>query len=144
MGQTLSEPIVEKDSSSGQDHRLLYGSSAMQGWRVGMEDAHTTLLSLPSSPRMSFFAVFDGHGGMLDAERRVCHASTVVSDDVVVVHVGESAAKYCGQRLHGRLTNEESYKKGDYAQAIRSAYLGTDVDIKSGKCNLLFALGALC
>lgn len=30
MGQTLSEPVVEKHSSSGGDDRLIYGVSAMQ------------------------------------------------------------------------------------------------------------------
>lgn len=37
----------------------------MQGWRVNMEDAHTTLLSLPDDPGTAFFAVYDGHGGKL-------------------------------------------------------------------------------
>jgi hypothetical protein len=35
-----------------------------------MEDAHTTLLNLnkdvPNAPADSFFAVFDGHGGILN------------------------------------------------------------------------------
>ncbi|KAI8868802.1 protein phosphatase 2C [Ramicandelaber brevisporus] len=43
MGQTLSEPVVNKLSSRGGDKRTAYGASAMQGWRVTMEDAHTAL-----------------------------------------------------------------------------------------------------
>jgi len=34
MGQTLSAPITEKESSAGHDTRLAYGASAMQGWRI--------------------------------------------------------------------------------------------------------------
>ena len=42
----------------------------MQGWRISMEDAHAGVLNLSheaaTSPteRVSFFAVYDGHGGM--------------------------------------------------------------------------------
>ncbi|KAG9546096.1 hypothetical protein KCU79_g16131, partial [Aureobasidium melanogenum] len=46
MGQTLSEPVVEKHSGSGQDDRIFYGISCMQGWRISMEDAHATILDL--------------------------------------------------------------------------------------------------
>ena len=35
----------------------------MQGWRVGMEDAHTTEPRFDEDARISLFAVFDGHGG---------------------------------------------------------------------------------
>ncbi|KOB74210.1 Uncharacterized protein OBRU01_09478, partial [Operophtera brumata] len=33
MGQTLSEPVTEKQSATCQDSRYLVGSSCMQGWR---------------------------------------------------------------------------------------------------------------
>ena len=41
MGAYLSEPVTRKESSEGESDRLKYGASAMQGWRTGMEDAHT-------------------------------------------------------------------------------------------------------
>ena len=63
MGQTLSEPVTQKETSRCEDSRLRVGASCMQGWRVNMEDAHTTILSLPDDPRTAFFAVYDGHGG---------------------------------------------------------------------------------
>ncbi|KAA8916908.1 hypothetical protein TRICI_001027 [Trichomonascus ciferrii] len=71
MGQVLSQPIVEKASSQGEDERLVYGLSSMQGWRLSMEDAHASVLDLKthdkkeSTPedRVSFFGVYDGHGG---------------------------------------------------------------------------------
>ena len=34
MGQTLSEPVVDKHSDQGQDSRYAYGVSEMQGWRL--------------------------------------------------------------------------------------------------------------
>lgn len=68
MGQTLSEPVTSKDSIYGENEYYAYGASGMQGWRISMEDAHATVLSLPpasetSREPLSFFAVFDGHGG---------------------------------------------------------------------------------
>jgi protein phosphatase PTC2/3 len=65
MGQTLSEPVTTKVSDSGSDDRLYYGVSGMQGWRVSMEDAHSAVLDIApgSGKHISWFAVFDGHGG---------------------------------------------------------------------------------
>ena len=49
----------------------------MQGWRISMEDAHAAVLNLSNDPatspagRTSFFAVYDGHGGMFVRSRRL-------------------------------------------------------------------------
>ena len=63
MRQTLSEPVREKHSDHGSNDRLIFASSAMQGWRISMEDAHTTELTLKDKAGFSFFGVYDGHGG---------------------------------------------------------------------------------
>ena len=60
MGDFLSTPNKEKDSFDGENNFLRFGSSAMQGWRYRMEDAH--LHSLNHS-NLDIFGVFDGHGG---------------------------------------------------------------------------------
>lgn len=68
MGQTLSEPIVEKHSQKGGDDTLLFGLSDMQGWRISMEDSHAAVLQLNGSSgkdKVSFFGVYDGHGGII-------------------------------------------------------------------------------
>ena len=75
-----------------------------------MEDAHTTILDLLKTPtkKISFFAVFDGHGG-----------STV--------------AKYAGQKLHHRLSLDTEFNKGtDYANILKENFLGLDADLRVG------------
>ncbi|KAK0762446.1 hypothetical protein N5P37_005259 [Trichoderma harzianum] len=114
MGQTLSEPVVEKTSEKGEDDRLLYGVSAMQGWRISMEDAHTAELNLtpPDNDtkthpdRLSFFGVFDGHGG-------------------------DKVALFAGENIHKIVFKQDSFKTGDYAQGLKDGFLATDRAILS-------------
>ncbi|EGF98778.1 uncharacterized protein MELLADRAFT_95423 [Melampsora larici-populina 98AG31] len=121
MGQTLSEPVVEKHTDSGEDDRLAYGVSEMQGWRLTMEDAHATILNLNMAPpvaadnagdqsqleeRHSFFAVYDGHGG-------------------------SSVARFSGDTVHYRLRSTEEYQRRDFPAALKRAFLATDEDLRS-------------
>ncbi|KAI9673270.1 MAG: Protein phosphatase 2C 2 [Trizodia sp. TS-e1964] len=113
MGQTLSEPVVTKASESGGDERLLFGTSAMQGWRISMEDAHTAILDLQleklgppqehmgPEQRISFFGVYDGHGG-------------------------EKVANFAGQQLHRIIAKQKAYSSGDFPQALKDGFLATD------------------
>ncbi|KAJ1733570.1 Protein phosphatase 2C 2 [Coemansia biformis] len=105
MGQTLSEPVVEKHTTSGGDERFLYGASAMQGWRISMEDAHTTLLKLGPGGESAFFAVYDGHGG-------------------------QTAAKFAGVKLHEYIVRADEYAKGNFEEAIKSGFLTADKDLR--------------
>lgn len=41
MGQTLSEPIVEKSTHSGKNKHLSFALSAMQGWRLSKKGIET-------------------------------------------------------------------------------------------------------
>ncbi|XP_059440004.1 probable pre-mRNA-splicing factor ATP-dependent RNA helicase DEAH5 [Corylus avellana] len=43
MGMYLSAPKTEKASQDGENDRLRYGLSSMQGWRATMEDAEREL-----------------------------------------------------------------------------------------------------
>ncbi|KAI4251330.1 MAG: hypothetical protein LQ352_004919 [Teloschistes flavicans] len=113
MGQTLSEPVIEKVSDDGQDDRVAFGVSAMQGWRISMEDAHAAVLDLQAEDldkvfqaatpdkRLSFFGVYDGHGG-------------------------DRVALYAGENVHKILAKQETFKKGDYEQALKDGFLATD------------------
>lgn len=49
MGIYLSSPKTEKASDDGENDRLRYGLSSMQGWRATMEDA-VSLLSIVTVP----------------------------------------------------------------------------------------------
>ena len=60
MGDFLTTPNKEKESSDGENNFVRFGASGMQGWRYRMEDAH--LHSLNNS-NYDIFGVFDGHGG---------------------------------------------------------------------------------
>lgn len=107
----------EQTSDKGEDDRLLYGVSAMQGWRISMEDAHTTVLDLltPQSDddkkthpsRLSFFGVFDGHGG-------------------------HKVAEFAGERIHDILKKQDTFKAGNYDQSLKDTFLATDRAILSG------------
>lgn len=105
MGQTLSEPVVEKTSEKGGDDRLIYGVSAMQGWRISMEDAHTTVLDLDTEKshpeKLAFFGVFDGHGG-------------------------ERVALFSGENIHNIILKQDTFKAGNYAQGLKDGFLATD------------------
>ncbi|XP_021207737.1 probable protein phosphatase 2C T23F11.1 isoform X1 [Bombyx mori] len=101
MGQTLSEPVTEKQSATCQDSRFLVGSSCMQGWRVSMDDSHTHILSLPDDPGTAFFAVYDGHGG-------------------------SNIAEHAGKHLHKYITARPEYHLGNIEEALKQGFLDLD------------------
>lgn len=81
-----------------------------------MEDAHINVLDLaagadldekihPSS--LSFFGVFDGHGG-------------------------EKVALFTGDNIHNIILKQESFQGGDYAQGLKDGFLATDRAILNG------------
>ncbi|KAK7190750.1 protein phosphatase [Paraphaeosphaeria sporulosa] len=116
MGQTLSEPVVEKKSQSSDGEDLIFGVSSMQGWRISMEDAHACILDLqalveggkptPADKRLSFFGVYDGHGG-------------------------DKVAIYTGEHLHEIVAKQEAFKEGDLKKALQDGFLATDRAILS-------------
>ena len=62
MGAFLEKPKTDKTSKKGEACGLRYGASAMQGWRMEMEDADVCETELEIS-NSCFFGVFDGHAG---------------------------------------------------------------------------------
>ncbi|KAF2642242.1 PP2C-domain-containing protein [Massarina eburnea CBS 473.64] len=115
MGQTLSEPVVDKKSQTGHGDNLIFGVSSMQGWRISMEDAHATILDLqsvveggttPADKRLAFFGVYDGHGG-------------------------DKVAIYTGEHLHEIVAKQEAFKEGDLKKALQDGFLATDRAILS-------------
>jgi len=82
-----------------------------------MEDAHTTVLDLLASlsakdakahnSRLSFFGVFDGHGG-------------------------DKVAQFAGDNIHHIVAKQDAFKKGNYEQALKDGFLATDRAILNG------------
>lgn len=85
-----------------------------------MEDAHAAVLDLqseekskehsatPPDKRLSFFGVYDGHGG-------------------------EKVAQFAGENLHKIVAKQDGFAKGDMEQALKDAFLATDLAILNGK-----------
>ncbi|KAI9731711.1 MAG: Protein phosphatase 2C 2 [Cirrosporium novae-zelandiae] len=83
----------------------------MQGWRISMEDSHAAVLDLHKDSnntklpdgidRLSFFGVYDGHGG-------------------------DKVAQFAGDNVHKIVSKQESFKKGDIEQALKDGFLATD------------------
>jgi protein phosphatase 2C family protein 2/3 len=92
----------------------------MQGWRISMEDAHAAILDLQVEnadknfkaasvdDRLSFFGVYDGHGG-------------------------DKVALFAGENVHKIIAKQDAFKKGDIKQALRDGFLATDRAILNGK-----------
>jgi protein phosphatase 2C family protein 2/3 len=116
----LTYPIWQT-SASGGDERLIFGVSSMQGWRISMEDAHAAVLDLQSvaedgkeskpagaDTRLSFFGVYDGHGG-------------------------DKVAQFAGENIHLIIAKQDAFKKGDIEQALKDGFLATDRAILNGQ-----------
>ncbi|KAA8907835.1 phosphatase 2C-domain-containing protein [Sphaerosporella brunnea] len=83
----------------------------MQGWRISMEDAHAAILDLqnpekPTKPttveeRLSFFGVYDGHGG-------------------------DKVALFSGENVHKILAKQAAFEAGNFEQALKDGFLATD------------------
>jgi protein phosphatase 1G len=99
MGVYLSTPKTEKLSEDGENDKLKFGLSSMQGWRATMEDAHSALPDLDNDT--AFFGVFDGHGGKV-------------------------VAKFCAKYLHREVVNNEAYASGDLGTAVQRAFFRMD------------------
>ncbi|XP_034223020.1 probable protein phosphatase 2C 60 isoform X1 [Prunus dulcis] len=99
MGIYLSTPKTEKFSEDGENGRVRYGLSSMQGWRATMEDAHAAYPDLDTST--SFFGVYDGHGGKV-------------------------VAKFCAKYLHRQVLKNEAYAAGDIGTSVQKAFFRMD------------------
>ncbi|VDD90468.1 unnamed protein product [Enterobius vermicularis] len=99
MGAYLNKPVTEKESEVGENQRVRYAASCMQGWRTNQEDAHNCILDFTED--CSLFAVYDGHGG-------------------------SEVAQYTAMHLPSLLKSKEPWKSGEFAKAIDEAFLEFD------------------
>ncbi|XP_047064016.1 probable protein phosphatase 2C 42 [Lolium rigidum] len=94
------EPVVSKTTHRGENDRLEYAVSSMQGYRVNMEDAHATIGDLDVSTATSFFGVYDGHGG-------------------------PAVSMFCARHLHVEVRNHPGFKD-NLPTAVASAFVRMD------------------
>ena len=85
-----------------------------------MEDAHAAILDLQvedpkqefkaaeADKRLSFFGVYDGHGG-------------------------DKVALFAGENIHKIIAKQDAFKSGDFEQALKDGFLATDRAILNGK-----------
>ena len=99
MGIYLSSPDTKKHSLDGDGNGMKYGTSAMQGWRQQMEDAHINepVFTL----KTSLFAVFDGHGG-------------------------PEVAKFCEQHFGAELKKNINFQNGHMEEALKQTFMKMD------------------
>ena len=99
MGIYLSKPNKTKISEDGESNSMRYGVSAMQGWRMTMEDSHIS--DAHYADGISLFAVFDGHGG-------------------------PEVAKFCSHYFPKYLKENSNYLAGNYKTALEETFLKMD------------------
>ncbi len=61
MGEFLSVANKEFKTDFGENDKMRYCATGIQGWRNNMEDAHIGECDIGDGN--AFFGVFDGHGG---------------------------------------------------------------------------------
>ena len=104
MGAYLTKPNKQKKTLTGENNRVRFSSSEMQGWRVSMEDARITNLALDESTML--FGVFDGHGG-------------------------REVSEYVSRHFTFELLNSEGYNSGNIPEALISTFTKMDDLLKS-------------
>lgn len=73
---------------------------------MGLQDAHSAHIELGDNKNISFFGVFDGHGG-------------------------SEVAQFCRSNLHTALQRTEAFQKSEYKQALKESFLQMDVQMFS-------------
>ena len=128
MGAFLDKPKVEKRTNSGRGNGLRFATSAMQGWRVEMEDADTARIGLPKGyDSWSFFGVFDGHAG--------AYVSKYCSEHLLDAIVSNENFAKATEKSHanGKHSSSGTCDEGtDLArEAVRVAFIDLDKNIRN-------------
>eukprot|EP01053_Blabericola_migrator_P001254 Blabericola_migrator_1__1253@NODE_1323_length_4805_cov_60_313634_g868_i1_p1_GENE_NODE_1323_length_4805_cov_60_313634_g868_i1NODE_1323_length_4805_cov_60_313634_g868_i1_p1_ORF_typecomplete_len636_score70_27PP2C/PF00481_21/2_9e09PP2C/PF00481_21/9_4e55PP2C_2/PF13672_6/4_2PP2C_2/PF13672_6/5_1e14SpoIIE/PF07228_12/4e07_NODE_1323_length_4805_cov_60_313634_g868_i128934800 len=128
MGNYLTSPNCAKSSAIGASHRVAYGVSSMQGWRLSMEDSHLihhefapptpkqwamrnsdpeTMESIQQEARrIHLFGIFDGHGG-------------------------PKIAQFAAKTMVRELENSPQFAEGNFEIAFKVAYCNIDRILRS-------------
>ncbi|XP_025879279.2 probable protein phosphatase 2C 21 [Oryza sativa Japonica Group] len=104
MGASASSSVTSKLTNDGENQRVKYASSTMQGYCPTMQDALAVELDLDALRNTSFFGVYDGDGGA-------------------------EVAMYCAKRFHAMLCEDENYLN-NLPNAITSVCSRLDDDLQ--------------
>ena len=58
MGSFLDKPVTEKETINGEGNDMIWGCSAMQGWRVDME-VSAAVMTKPCASHFSTYSIGD-------------------------------------------------------------------------------------
>ncbi len=115
-------PDKENDKQSGAKDKPDAATDKADETGVKPDEANekkeqTTEKPPPTGPakKLSFFGVYDGHGG-------------------------DRVAYYAGLNTHKIIAKQDSFKKGDIEQALKDGFLATDRAILGGLCHDLIQL----
>lgn len=113
MGSFLDKPKTEKDTHSLEGLDMRCAVSSMQGWRIDQEDAHTATIGIPSHPELSWFGVFDGHGGALISQQSASKLLDYVDLSSPDPEALKKTLRDAFIRLDGDLRNLPEVQRGD-------------------------------
>ncbi|CAD8074687.1 unnamed protein product [Paramecium primaurelia] len=111
MGSFLSQPNTQKSHEYQFSGYLSCYTTAMQGWRLQMEDAH--LMKPNFIENISLFAVFDGHGG-------------------------SGISKFLADNFMNVLISQPAFEKMDFMQSLHDTFLQLDDMIKNNEIKNTF------
>ncbi|KAG7663121.1 PTC2 [[Candida] subhashii] len=146
MGQILSTPATEKFSWDDEDKYLAYSLSCMQGWRINMEDAHSSILNIHDESTYRLHEDDHDHNEKSHIEQATTtttnkeeqpqqeNTTTTTSNTkehiaffgVYDGHGGEKAAKFTSKHLHNIIRKTEAFQKQDYINALKQGFLACD------------------
>lgn len=123
MGSFLEKPQTAKEVEFDENDEMNYGLACMQGWRMEMEDAHTTVLSMPleSLKKWSFFFVFDGHAGAKVAKA----ASERLLNEILDTEYFKNVL----QTDEGGCASENKYDCAKIRESIEQGFLRLDTKL---------------
>ncbi|CAD8160937.1 unnamed protein product [Paramecium octaurelia] len=111
MGSFLSQPITQKYHEYQFSGNLSCYTTAMQGWRLQMEDAH--LMKPNFIENISLFAVFDGHGG-------------------------SGISQFLAENFMNVLISQPAFEKMDFMQSLHDTFIQLDDMIKNNEIKNTF------
>eukprot|EP00184_Porphyridium_aerugineum_P006421 CAMPEP_0184694404 /NCGR_PEP_ID=MMETSP0313-20130426/2382_1 /TAXON_ID=2792 /ORGANISM="Porphyridium aerugineum, Strain SAG 1380-2" /LENGTH=485 /DNA_ID=CAMNT_0027152695 /DNA_START=459 /DNA_END=1916 /DNA_ORIENTATION=+ len=123
MGQYLAQPVKEKASEEGSGFGVRYGASAMQGWRLHMEDAHIAQFLTENTKAAASGASTSGSEGAKVADHRA--ALFAVFDG----HGGREVALFCKRYMPRELKKLPAFQNGDFELALKQVFHRMDVMI---------------